>query len=88
MARQVTMITPLALCANTGVSLMGLSRAEPVDDPRASLQACVQWHFGLGTESRSWLDRAKTLEFHPLIDVKTFEGLLDDLVSPPTMTNV
>jgi hypothetical protein len=72
------MITSLALCANIGVFLIDAPRTEPVDDPRASLRACVHWHFGLGTGSRYWLNRAKTLEFHPLIDVKTFEDLLDD----------
>jgi hypothetical protein len=78
------MVTSRAFCANTGVRLIDLPRTEPTNDPQASLRATVQWHFGLDTGSRYWLDRAKTLEFHPLIDVKIFEDLLDDPVNEPT----
>ena len=40
-ARQVTMTTSLAFCANTGVSLIDLPRTKPIDDPQASRQATV-----------------------------------------------
>src|SRR5271165_6496171 len=82
------MTTSLALRANTGFSPIDLARTEPVDDPQPSLQAAVQWHFGPNTGSQYRLDRAKTLEFNPLTDVKTVEDLLDDPVSEPTVTNV
>jgi hypothetical protein len=81
------MTTSLAFCANTGVSLIDLPWTEPNDDPQESLQAAVQWHFGPNTRSRYLLNRAKTLEFNPLTDVKTFENLLDDPVNEPTVTN-
>jgi hypothetical protein len=79
------MTTSLAFCAHTGVSLIDLSRTEPIDDPQASLQAAVPCHFGPDTGSRYWLNRARTLEFNPLTDVKTFENLLDDPVNEPTV---
>jgi hypothetical protein len=82
------MTTSLAFCANTGVSLIDLPPTEPSDDPQASPQAAVQCHFGPDTGSRYWLNRAKTLEFNPLTDVKTCENLLDDPVNEPTVANV
>jgi hypothetical protein len=81
------MTSSLAFCAHTGVSLIDLPRTEPNDDPQASLQAAVQWHFGPDTRPRYWLNRAKTLEYNPLTDVKTFENLLDDPVNEPTVAN-
>jgi phenylacetate-coenzyme A ligase PaaK-like adenylate-forming protein len=39
------------------------------------LRAVIQWHFSPQTGSAYWLERAKTLDFNPLIDVKTFEDL-------------
>jgi hypothetical protein len=68
------MTTSLAFCANTGDSLIDLPQTEPNDDAQASLQAAVQWHFGPDTRPRYWLNRAKTLEYNPLTDVKTFEN--------------
>jgi hypothetical protein len=82
------MTTSLAFCANTGVSPRDLPPTEPSDDPQASPQAAVQCHFRPDTGSRYWLNRAKTLEFNPLTDVKTFENLLDDPVNEPTVANV
>jgi len=82
------MTNSLAFCANTGVSQIELPRTEPNDDPQASFQAAVQCHFGPDTGSRYWLNRARTLEFNPLTDVKTFENLLDDPVNEPTVANV
>ena len=56
-------------------SLIDLPRTEPIDDPQAYLQAAVRWHFSPQTGSPYWLHRAKTLDFNPLNDVKTFEDL-------------
>jgi hypothetical protein len=42
------MTTSLAFCANS-VSLIDLPRTKPIDDPQASRQATVQWHFGPDT---------------------------------------
>ena len=78
------MVTSRAFCANTGVCPIDLPRTEPINDPRASLRATVQWHLGLETGLRYWLDGAKAREFHPPIDVKIFEDLLDDPVNEPT----
>jgi phenylacetate-coenzyme A ligase PaaK-like adenylate-forming protein len=56
-------------------SLIDLPRTEPVADPQAYLREAMQWHFGHQTGSPYWLNRAKTLDFDPLTDVKTFEDL-------------
>jgi hypothetical protein len=40
------------------------------------------------TESRYWLNRARTLEFNPLTDVKTYESPLGDPVNEPRVTSV
>ncbi len=70
------MTTSLAFGANVGVSLIDVPpRTEPIDDPQASLEAAVQWHFSPDTGSRYWLNRAKTLGFKRRTDVKTFEDL-------------
>jgi hypothetical protein len=57
------------------LSLIDLPRSEPIDDPDAYLRAAVQWHFGPGTGSPYWLERAKTLDFNPLTDVTCFRDL-------------
>jgi phenylacetate-coenzyme A ligase PaaK-like adenylate-forming protein len=57
------------------LSLLDLPRSEPIDDPEAYLRAAVRWHFSPDTGSRYWLQRAKSLEFDPLTDIKTFEDL-------------
>jgi hypothetical protein len=44
-------------------------------DPDEFIQAAMQWHFGEDTGSPYWLRRARTLEFDPRSDVKTFEDL-------------
>jgi phenylacetate-coenzyme A ligase PaaK-like adenylate-forming protein len=61
--------------ADADFSLIDLPRTQPVGDPQAYLQAAVQWHFSPETGSPYWLDRAKTLDFNPLTDVKSFEDL-------------
>ncbi len=71
------MTTSVAFCANTRVSLIDLPRTEPIDDPQASLQLAVHWHFGPDTGSRYWLNLAKTLEFNSLA-----EAMADKLQHP------
>jgi hypothetical protein len=85
--RQVTMTTSLAFCANTGTPLIEVHRIAPAHDPQAST-AAVEWHFGPDTGSRYWLNRAQTLKFLPLTDVKASKDLLDDAVIEPGVTNV
>ncbi|MDT5144757.1 MAG: hypothetical protein QOI79_4124 [Mycobacterium sp.] len=57
----------------TDFSPIGLPRTEPVEDPRAYMQAALQWHFGQATGSPYWLKRARALDLNSLTDVKTFE---------------
>jgi len=52
-------------------------------DPDEFVQAGMAWHFGPETGSRFWLERAKTLEFDPRLDVKSF----DDLALFPNVTD-
>jgi len=54
---------------------IGLPRTEPLEDPRAYMQAALQWHFGQATGSPYWLKRARALDLNSLTDVKTFEDL-------------
>jgi phenylacetate-coenzyme A ligase PaaK-like adenylate-forming protein len=56
-------------------SLIDLPRTALIDDYQAYLQQAVRWHFSPQTGSPYWLERAKTLDFDPLTDVKTFEDL-------------
>ena len=56
-------------------SLIDLPRTALIDDQQAYLQQAVRWHFSAQTGSPYWLERAKTLDFDPLTDVKTFEDL-------------
>jgi phenylacetate-coenzyme A ligase PaaK-like adenylate-forming protein len=44
-------------------------------DPDEFIQAAMRWHFGPDTGSAYWLRRAKTLDFDPCVDVKTFDDL-------------
>jgi hypothetical protein len=46
-----------------------------VPDPQALIQAAMQWHFSPQTGSPYWLQRAKTLNFDPRRDVRTFADL-------------
>jgi phenylacetate-coenzyme A ligase PaaK-like adenylate-forming protein len=52
-------------------------------DPDEFIQAVMEWHFGPTTGSPYWLERAKTLEFDPRADVKSF----DDLTLFPNVAN-
>jgi phenylacetate-coenzyme A ligase PaaK-like adenylate-forming protein len=52
-------------------------------DPHEFIQAAMEWHFSPITGSPYWLERAKSLEFDPRSDVKSF----DDLVLFPNVTN-
>jgi phenylacetate-coenzyme A ligase PaaK-like adenylate-forming protein len=52
-------------------------------DPDAFIRAAMEWHFSPTTGSRFWLERAKSLDFDPREDVKSF----DDLALFPNVTN-
>jgi phenylacetate-coenzyme A ligase PaaK-like adenylate-forming protein len=52
-------------------------------DPDAFIHSAMDWHFSPETGSRFWLERAKSLEFDPRADVKSFE----DLTLFPNVTN-
>ncbi|MGA7049720.1 MAG: phenazine antibiotic biosynthesis protein [Mycobacterium sp.] len=61
--------------ANIDFSLLDVPRSAPVDDPEAYLRAAIAWHFGEDTGSAFWLRTAKTLDFDPLTDIRTFADL-------------
>lgn len=61
--------------AEIDFSLLDVPRSAPVEDAEAYLRAAVAWHFGEDTGSAFWLRIAKTLDFDPLTDVKTFADL-------------
>ncbi len=61
--------------AGIDFSLLDVPRSEPVQDPEAYLRTAIAWHFGEDTGSAFWLRAAETLDFDPLIDVKTFADL-------------
>ena len=44
-------------------------------DPDEYIQALMRWHFDAGTGSPYWLRRARTLDFDPRTDVRTFADL-------------
>jgi hypothetical protein len=44
-------------------------------DPEQYLRTAIEWHFGAETGSPFWLNRAKQLDFDPLIDVRTYDDL-------------
>ena len=56
-------------------SLLDVPRSAPVDDPEAYLRAAIAWHFGEDTGSAFWLRTARTLDFDPLTDIKSFTDL-------------
>jgi phenylacetate-coenzyme A ligase PaaK-like adenylate-forming protein len=45
-------------------------------DPDEFIQAAMEWHFSPETGSRFWLERAKSLNFDPRRDVKSFADLM------------
>jgi phenylacetate-coenzyme A ligase PaaK-like adenylate-forming protein len=58
----------------------------PVDvrpDPDEFIRAAMEWHFSPETGARFWLDRARSLEFDPRTDVRSF----DDLALFPNVTD-
>jgi phenylacetate-coenzyme A ligase PaaK-like adenylate-forming protein len=61
--------------ANIDFSLLDVPRSVRVEDPEAYLHAAIAWHFGEDTGSAFWLRTAKTLDFNPLTDIKTFADL-------------
>jgi phenylacetate-coenzyme A ligase PaaK-like adenylate-forming protein len=52
-------------------------------DPEEFIRAAMDWHFSAETGSRYWLERAKSLDFDPRKDVKSF----DDLTLFPNFTD-
>jgi phenylacetate-coenzyme A ligase PaaK-like adenylate-forming protein len=52
-------------------------------DPDAYIRAAMQWHFGRDTGSPFWIERARSLEFDPCADVRSF----DDLALFPNVTD-
>ncbi len=61
--------------ANVDFSLLDVPRSAPIEDPEAYLRTAIAWHFGEDTGSAFWLRAAKTLNFDPLTDIKTFTDL-------------
>jgi phenylacetate-coenzyme A ligase PaaK-like adenylate-forming protein len=56
-------------------SLLDVPRSVPIHDPEAYLAAAMAWHFGADTGSSFWLRTARTLDFDPLTEVKSFADL-------------
>ncbi|SPM29606.1 AMP-binding protein [Mycobacterium terramassiliense] len=56
-------------------SLLEVPRSVPIQDPEAYLAAAMAWHFGGDTGSSFWLRTARTLDFDPLTEVKSFADL-------------
>jgi phenylacetate-coenzyme A ligase PaaK-like adenylate-forming protein len=52
-------------------------------DPDEFIRSAMDWHFSPETGSRFWLERAKSFDFDPRADVKSF----DDLALFPNVTN-
>ena len=52
-------------------------------DPDEFIQAAMDWHFSPETGSPFWLERARSLEFDPRTDVRSF----DDLTLFPNVTD-
>jgi 2-desacetyl-2-hydroxyethyl bacteriochlorophyllide A dehydrogenase len=48
---------------------------DEVPDPEELIAAAMRWHFSPETGSPFWLRRAKTLDFDPIRDVRTFADL-------------
>ena len=69
---------------DTDFSLLDVPRSAPPDDPEAYLRAAIAWHFGEDTGCRFWLRTARTLNFNPLNDIKTFADLLDSPAPAPS----
>jgi phenylacetate-coenzyme A ligase PaaK-like adenylate-forming protein len=61
--------------ADIDYSLLDVPRDAPPEDPEAYLRAAIAWHFGTDTGSPFWIRIARTLEFDPLTDLRTFADL-------------
>ncbi|GGO60784.1 phenazine antibiotic biosynthesis protein [Nonomuraea cavernae] len=48
---------------------------DEVPDAEALIQAAMRWHFSAETGTPYWLERAKSLDFDPIGDVRTFADL-------------
>jgi hypothetical protein len=57
-------------------SILDPPRIRPTADPKAYLQAVVNWHFGAETGSPHCLRRATSLDLDPQTDISNFEGLV------------
>jgi phenylacetate-coenzyme A ligase PaaK-like adenylate-forming protein len=60
-----------------------MTEFEDLQDPSEFVQAAMEWHFHPKTGSPYWLNRARTLEFDPRKDVRSF----DDLALFPNVVN-
>jgi phenylacetate-coenzyme A ligase PaaK-like adenylate-forming protein len=75
--------------ADIDFSVLDVPRDAPPGDPDAYLRTAIAWHFGADTGSPFWLRAARTLNFDPLTDVRTFTdlrrfpNLVDELRSVP-----
>ncbi|MFZ5889626.1 MAG: AMP-binding protein [Myxococcota bacterium] len=49
--------------------------ADQVPEPKALIEAAMEWHFSPQTGCRFWLERAKSLKFDPRRDVRSFADL-------------
>jgi phenylacetate-coenzyme A ligase PaaK-like adenylate-forming protein len=49
--------------------------ANEVPHPKELIEAAMKWHFSPNTGSPYWLQRAKTLDFDPIRDVRSFDDL-------------
>lgn len=61
--------------ADIDYSLLDVPRASPPPNPEVYLRAAIAWHFGADTGSPFWLRAARTLDFDPLTDIRTFADL-------------
>ena len=48
---------------------------DQVPDPEEFLRAAMRWHFSPETGTPFWLERAKSLDFDPITEVRTFADL-------------
>jgi hypothetical protein len=63
-------------------SILDPPRTTPTADPKAHLQAAVNWHFNAETGSPHRLTRATSLDLDPQTEISNFEnlGLLPNIV--------
>ena len=59
----------------TDFTVLDVPRDQPPDDAEDYLRAVIAWHFGPDTGSPYWLRRARTLDFDPVTDIRSFADL-------------